>query len=634
MKRVIVAILLSLTAVVTGTAVLAQPSRTPHEDPAAAQGSPDKPALLLSYMSVFDLAASRRYDDARRALAEIDKVDLPAELNYIMDRYNQLSQELFAGLDHLDAALAEISSLIDENQLAEAGRRLDLAQIAVDRNRFLYREIETATGVLLEVMGVFNRPDTRLADAYRRLEDSLKRLQELIDQLNELRQSLALRNETKGAGLAPTAVSLAVSVEAARLGDFFEVRGELSSGGEPLGGRRITIAIQGRETGAVTGPDGSYAAPVQVPFEYVSAMTLGAAYRPAGDDAAVYQGAASPPVILKTIFYDTELSAVMPGNAHPGYPVTVTGEMPAAKGSLSREIRVILDGILLARGPVNGQFSLDVAIPASAAPGTHRLRVFIPAQGWYASAVQEAELAVSRLPLEASLDAPGVSLIPGEIRVSGEIRGALTPPQDAVVGLEWTGDPATVRTGPDGSFAAALNAPFRLSVFNPLELTATIQPVEPWYEPIELRRSVFALNPIGAGLVLIVLVLLGTRLFRKPGVIPVRPAVLPLPDTAGEVMAPAPTRRALSGRKARVFAAYLVALGAVERVSGRPMEPFMTIREYTEWTGGLPAVASFKELSQLVEQALYSRHELEETTIRRAEDIGEAIRQELYVPAA
>ena len=89
--------------------VFAQPTRTPHQNPAIAEESLDMTSLLLFYGNVFNLAAIRQYEDAQGILAELEHADIPDELRYLTDRYNSLSSQLFT-------AMNEVEFLLDKNK--------------------------------------------------------------------------------------------------------------------------------------------------------------------------------------------------------------------------------------------------------------------------------------------------------------------------------------------------------------------------------------------------------------------------------------------------------------------------------------------------------------------------------------
>ncbi len=103
------------------------------------------------------------------------------------------------------------------------------------------------------------------------------------------------------------------------------------------------------------------------------------------------------------------------------------------------------------------------------------------------------------------------------------------------------------------------------------------------------------------------------------------------------IVAPAPRPRyEFSGTKGRVLSAYLSGLGIVEKVTGIPMAPQTTLREFLNAAASqLPtAIKPFVELTLVAENALYSTHKLDEDTAAKAERLAAIIKEELYSGAA
>ena len=91
-----------------------------------------------------------------------------------------------------------------------------------------------------------------------------------------------------------------------------------------------------------------------------------------------------------------------------------------------------------------------------------------------------------------------------------------------------------------------------------------------------------------------------------------------------------------SGTKGRVLSAYLHGLGVVEKVTGIPMVPHTTLREFLNAAAlQLPtAIEPFVELTLIAENALYSAHKLDESAAAKAEQLAAIIKEELYSGAA
>ncbi len=91
-----------------------------------------------------------------------------------------------------------------------------------------------------------------------------------------------------------------------------------------------------------------------------------------------------------------------------------------------------------------------------------------------------------------------------------------------------------------------------------------------------------------------------------------------------------------TGIKGRILSAYLDGLEAVEKVTGIPIAPHATLREFLNAaTPRLPmATKPFTELTTIAEIALYSAHRLDENTATRAEQLAAITKEELHNGAA
>jgi len=188
MKRLAIAlsIIAALGMLFTGMPTLARPILIPHENPATARSSLDAAALLLSYRSIFDLAAIRQYQDAQDMLQEMDRADIPEELQYVIDRYNDLSTQMFNTMNN-----DQSSALFSQKQFPDAAEKFDQARIASQDIQFLLLDIEAATDSIGDSLGVFAAAATsQTQQAYDRLEQSLKRIRQLNEKLNRLFDTL------------------------------------------------------------------------------------------------------------------------------------------------------------------------------------------------------------------------------------------------------------------------------------------------------------------------------------------------------------------------------------------------------------------------------------------------------------
>ena len=619
--------------------ILAQPTHTPHQNPVTAKDSPVSVSLLLFYGNALDLAAIGQYQDAKSLLDELEYADIPDELRYIIDRFNSLSRQLFTTLDNLELLLDEASTLLAEYHISEAKQRLDDAETTIHSAQFLLEDIEAATNTLSSKVGVFDAlAGSEITLAYERLDGILHRLRQLIDELNQLRQSLIEGYKIEVLEKIPTELSLSITPPSVFVGDSITASGRLTGDGSPMANRNLTLLLDNEPLVITTDLDGWYAANITIPYEYVSTMTLNAVYTPADDDIGTYLACKSPPVVVNTSFYSTLLEVSAPETGHLGLPITINGRISSTDGTVDRIIKVLFDNTQLAEKTVRGQFNVEITPPPQQiSMGEHSLTVVATPQRRYSGASKSLTINISRLSMQADIQLPQLILVPKPIQVSGKVYHSLSPIQDAEVSLVFRGSTTIVRTSTDGSFSTTIEAPLDLSLIGPQELTITVEPVEPWYAPLQIKRWIFTINPATIGLMLISFTFLGVLVFTRVRARLVRPreevvipeAVVREPPT----IAPSPRPKyEFTGIKGRILSAYLNGLEAIQKVTSITMAPHATLREFLKAaTSQLPtAIKPFTELTTIAEITLYSAHELDEDIAARAEQLTAIIKEELH----
>ncbi|MFH1169227.1 MAG: hypothetical protein V1691_00895 [Chloroflexota bacterium] len=634
MKRVF--IFLSIMAVLAiPVAALAGTSQPAHENPAAAKGMSQAATMLLAYDRAFNLVSAGKYLDARGALNDLEQANIGSELRYIADRYSEICHQLFTSLDSLDSLLTEAAAYLSHSQASEAKARLAAAVTATSEAQYLLEDINSATDSLSHNLGIpaTTPAASQLGQARSRLDASLLRVNQLVEELNQLFKTLDEKSAVQLAQLEPTRLSLSTNPTPAFVGDRISVQGRLSSS-QPMPQRQLTILLnQELLLTTTTGPDGSYAAAITLPEEaYLPDMTLTAEYIPSGDDTGLYQGSLSRQVPV--MFHPTLLEANAPGAAYSGVPFTISGQVSPAGAVEQRAVRILLDDMLLVEAEIAGQFSLKVATPADTSIGEHRLKVSVSPQGRYSGAVQDFIISISKLTLQADIQAPQLLLIPRLLQVSGRAyyQGA-GPATDALVKLSFKGVSATASTGADGSFDTYLKSPLDLSLVDTRELALTIEPSEPYYTPGEITQRILTINPSITGLMLFILACLGIMAYNRGRTSPSPQMESAFPGQPGAVPIQAAVHRAAGkpgGSRGRMLSAYRSGLAAVEKATGLSMAPHNTLREFLSIISPrLPGAGRlFAELTAMAEIALYSAISPGDTATR-AEQIATAISREL-----
>jgi len=643
MKRFIIvfSIITLLAIFVPGFSSLAQPANVPHENPVTVRSSPDLTTLLLSYSQLINLATAKQYQTAQDRLAELEQVNIPDDLRYIINRYSVLYRQLFASFDDLESTLDEATALISRNQLREAKDKLNAAEITTHDAQLLLSDVQEATRTLANSLGISAAPaSSQVKQAFDRLEQGLDRLGQLIDELNQLWESLNEQNRAQAIGLIPTELSLNVTPDSAFVGESITVSGKLS-GDNPLPGRQITLLLDNQPLVTDTSPDGAYTASITLPYKYATSLAIGASYIPTGEDITTYLASQSPQRAVNITFYPTRLEVSTPETAHPGLPITINGRVSSTGDITDRTIRVFLDDNQFIEETTRDNFSLELTVPPHTPLGKHNLTVIVLPRGRYADVSKQLAIDISKLPLQADIQLPQPLIITRSLEISGRIFHDSTPIQNARVNLNFRQTSATTHTANDGSFIASIDTPLDLSLAGSQELTVTIAAIEPWYAPLQLKIRVFTINPLNTGLLFFILLSVGLLVYRGSRT---RPAAVREEKLAAQSVSQVPittaplpkAKPAPTGIKGRISSAYMSSLGVIENKTGIAMSPHSTLREYLQATTPLlsTAVKAFAELTAIAEVALYSAHRLRKDMASKAEQLTAIITEELNSESA
>ncbi len=580
---------------------------------------------------------TEQHQEAQSALKELEHVNIPPELRYLSSRYNSLSQQLLNALDGMDTALQEASAFISRNQLGNARVRLREAEANLNNAQSLLSEIQAATAAATTSFSVLAPyAADRLQNVYQRMRQSLLRLNQLINELNWRSQDISASEMAQAAKLALTDLTTNVNSLSGFVGDALTVSGKLSSNGKPLPNRPLTIYLDVTTITTTTNNDGSFTTRVTIPDRFVTKMDLRAQYVPSGDDSRTYQASESLPMEIKTLFHTTQLDVFVPPVVAPGILFTISGQVSSAGSNSDRTLKVLLDGTPLATATVTQDFQLEVTAPENTPLGKHILTVVAISQGRDAEATRKLSLNVSGLLLDIETRLPSLVFTPASIQINGKIGARIKP--GTRVNLIFRGAASTVNTAPDGSFNTNLEIPLNLSIIGPQELTIAVVPAETSYAPREEKLWIFAINPIYAGLMLMVLLAVGLFAYRQtrasvvlsPGEVEIAATQVATPPT------PQPPHE-IPGARGRILLAYAASLRAVETSLGRRMTPETTLREFLIMaTARLPARAidPFAALTAHAEVALYSPRELDDTAVAITEESATTLKKELSgVPA-
>jgi hypothetical protein len=633
-----VAVVLAVSAL--GGVVVSGTTPVPHENPMTAGSRFDFAPPLLHYSDVFGRISERDYENARALLRElkIDFANLPQEIVFIMARYNELSAELTRTLDRLDSILDSCEQLLSQNKLDEVAPVLDEAGGIVEEVAEFMETIGIATDEMLGLLAPFASPEEAgaLSVARARLQKAVERLRELEEWYRSRLEALDKEAEEKET-LLSTELTLDVSPAQVWVGDPVTLSGALQSEDMPLPGREISIFLGGKEfTTAATREDGSYECRFAVPYWYTPRMAAQSFYLPRGDDRAGFTAALSVLRTIDVLFHSTDVTMDVPDVIYPGLVVEIGGEVVSQGNSVGREVNVLLDGQPLFEAITDdcGSFRQQATLTGETRAGVHSLSVSVAPENESrsAGASSDSTLNVVKVTPEVLIYAPKFVLLPrtveaggelpfpfslrGRVELRGELRSPL-PMQGAALTLEMAGVSTTARTD-GGNFKLGMDLPLDFSLVGLEELKLGLVPAESWHLSAERRATVFVVNLVYLGIVVMALVLAVVMLAIRVSHIAKRTARSPLYREAPQSLAAVPESSLPAIRaepvdsKGLILQAYYEAAAGVQRLAGRLLTPQVTLREFLAQVG--PALGwlaeAFTRLTGLAERALYSHHRL------------------------
>jgi hypothetical protein len=621
-------------------AVRGQTSFVPHEDPEAAQSVMDAYSFLSQYADILGLVASKQYANASRLTEQLSHITVPADLSYVINRYNNLTLQLIEVLGELQITLDSASLLLNQYRLDEAVAKLQRAGLLVAKAEILLGDLMDATATLSARFGVFAAPaESKIRQAYDALQGILQRLTDLINQYHALLTSInRQKEEIIVKQLDPVALTLKLNSTSVFVGGVVAASGVLTSNGAFMQNRSVVLLLDGVQVAATrTSINGSFYAIMQIPFEYVHVMAAQALYTPLGNDTGVYLAALSPTVTISVTFYDTKLNVTIPDVAYPGLPLTVNGTVASKDDTPlgGRTVRVLFDGGLLGdlRSDLLGFFNLQTTVSAQTITGSHTVRFVVEPEGVYAGASEQKTLSVKKMVSAVNVQAPSFVLLPSEVRISGVASSATGPIKYAKVTVEFASTSAFAETLGDGSFNLTMNLPLNTVFGGSQSLMVTVEPEEPWQDLAQARVDVFVLNSVSVGLALVSSVCGAVVLYamyrkskskreeRKAQVL--GSPILPRGNGVLGSVASKPEFR-FEGLKGKVLEAYAKAVKSVELLTGSLLKSEMTLREFlfeVEPKLG-DAFGVFAELTTLAEKALYSPHMPNAEDVSKAEELS------------
>jgi len=572
------------------------------------------------------LLAQSEYDNASILMDNLSFITVPDDLRYIIDRYNELVQQLMDLTETLDSKLNEAERLLDQLRVDEASEVLEDVAILVTKAELLIEDVEEATSSMAQRLGVFSAiPELGLTEIYSRLQEVIQRLNDLISRNHEL--LLNLRGDVENVeslNLKRTELSLNLNTTRLFVGESCLASGRLFSGGENLSNRVVMLFLDGENVAdSLTDDNGMFFVTFAIPYNYVDTVNVSAVFGPVGDDRLVYFGSSSPVVVVDVLFFETLVEVSLPSDVFPGLGFTVNGRVvsDSGVGLGGRFVSFYWNGDLVGEVQTgqSGEF-VYASIVGSDLQGQFSFGIEVDAEGVYDGVFREYVVFVKRIGTIVDVDVPSYVIVPAGVFVEGYVRSVSGDSlDDALVTLELSNNSVAVKSFDGGKFNGTIYMPLNLVFVGYQELSVSVDPVEPWQDSFVKRTSVFVVNPFNIGLLSTAFISVGIVFYSRFSASRSKARRMkkedrPSPDSKKESMkmgiedfSVLPSRN-FSGVKGRIADAYVRALRSVESYTGVSLSSDMSLREFLVIADPKLNKVSlyFGELTFLVERLLYS----------------------------
>ena len=606
----------------------------PHENPRTAREELEALGLLTTLVDVYEHACAEEYGSAREQLKSLLEADMPEEYRYIIERIVNMTSELIDILDEAERTLEEARDLISKRLIDKARDKLDRAGFLLSKASILLSDIEDSINALSSRIQIRTSMEAELRN---KLSELMDRLEDLIAEYRELLEELRSACEEIHRQLRETEITLRCNTSEAFLGSPVKFSGALTSLGEPLGGRIVRITMDGVNasviTETLTAPNGSFTCVITIPYIYRDNLTFRAVFLPEGEDRDVFLGSVSEGVIIKLLFYRTQISLTCADEGHPGTPFEIWGIVSAnSNPSEGRFIRVLMDGAEVANstsGP-DGSFYVSFVIPESVEFGNHSLLIIVEPSGLLSGALKRVEIMIRPFKVRLLVEVPRVLFIPLNCRIKGVVISELGPLANACICLKVFGRSFRTLTDQNGSFTISIpyfSAPVWIG-----DISIHVSPEERCFSKAEVSARVVIINIVSMGLIIVSLAMVGVMLRPAPeGRKEALKKVARKTPGAKKALQVETTKRTISGPLRSVIETYFECARIVSERLGISMEPYMTLREFLSEASSADGsvIKPFSEITFLAERAMYSNIPVSDADVRRALELYRRVREAL-----
>jgi hypothetical protein len=564
------------------------------------QDAPNKTVgatFLLFYLAELGVSLQRGdYENATGLIAELLKRQ--PNLEPMLRMYLVLLREIVESLNSLERTLQEATILVGNGKLDEARVKIYQAKIVSDET---HEKLSTASTSIDRIQSAYGVD----------LKDQIAVLQILVSRLAEYKVKLQILEKatSKMDVRKPTYLMIQPPDSTVWVDSTARLTGLLTCDEGPLAKRTVQFMAQG-----VSGPlqevftdhEGRCAIDFLVSPTFGKEPTVNARYSPLGDDAETYRPSQSNAVSLQILYYPTKLAIKLSHKkVHLEEMVYVSGFLTGLSGIPleNRTVKLVVKGNVLNETMTErrGGYELSFAFHSPASSGTYPVHtVFTPVTDRYSEVTsEETHVELYYFPTRIRVTrssswsfSGGPASIEGIVDVGSEglVKKQLV---SIFLGGSEVARAEAEKIGPFGVYKVTFSVPLRVS--GTQDLTVSLVPPAPWYDPSATTVQVTIYNSITVALSIVATGVCTLIILRTPFPVHLRRRGKPRRATVASIEAE-PVRllheqpptlnlawiRGREDNRDRVRATYAMAKAFIEYVVGYASKPSATHWEFLQ----------------------------------------------------
>lgn len=566
-----------------------------HVDPNAEPSRlPLSNFFTLLVLNPFSTILRGNFSGVSEDLKVLELAYVPSGLRFIIERFKRLINDVANHLYRAVNLMDEAEALIDAGRASDARFLLNEASIEIAQANATCRELKLASEEMARSFGLpIDKIRLRLIELNQLIEELRLRLLNLFDRIEHQ------------ANLIETLLLINVEPKTVWTGGRITVEGTLLARGNPLSERSVIILVDGRRIAEnLTSRDGSFRADIKLPYIYKPEISVRAKYEPKGVDAEIYSPTISDAIDVSLLYIEPRIFIEPIEKVLPGKTFTLRGRVQSTSPPPYFNVKVLWIGM---DREVNlledGRFETMLYVPGDVLDGAYQLKVSVPAMGVFAPASASISVIVERLPIDLTLNVPGLMIAGFSHHLTGSFRSK-SEQLSANVKVYFAGREYAASS--DGDFTVQLNLPITL-LSGHYVCRVRVTPVNAWYKEYAYDASILVINPLTVLTPTTALIYLAIKVFSRRASTATKSVFVE--ETEERLMETHEGETYLvADRFRQIMDAYWEAVKVVSDATGVDMKPYMTMREYLAVTAPKLGSSSqyFEMLTLAAERALYS----------------------------